>query len=346
MKCSSTTTHYIVCGHETGDMTTQTRTTRLAPSPTGGLHLGNARSFLLNWAIGRREGWSVRLRMDDLETERCSAEAEEAALVALEWLGMDHDGPIIRQTATFASHRAALEKLSEAGLIFACDRSRRELRAAAEALGAPHESGSNLVSTPGMRPEDPAAWCLRTGDVNHRLALEPGEEHVEDALSGTRCFDPLTCFGDPILWTRRDTAAYHLASVVDDLEAGVTDVIRGEDLMPSAALHQRLCRLLGGEAPRWWHLPLVLDHEGRRLAKRDGDLTLTALRARGVPAPRVVGLIAWSCGVQDTRTPMTAAEFVQALDVDALTEWARAESREGGYRLLPEDLDWLERRTT
>lgn len=346
MKCSSITTHYILCRHEAGDMIPQTRTTRLAPSPTGGLHLGNARSFLLNWALGRKEGWSIRMRMDDLDTERCSKQAEETLLESLEWLGIDHDGPIIRQTATLRSHREALERLSETGLVFSCDRSRRELRAAAEALGAPHESGSNLVSTPGMRPENREDWRLRQGELNHRLALEPGTEVVEDALLGTRSFDPLACFGDPILWTRRDTAAYHLASVVDDLEAGVTDVVRGEDLLPSAALHQRLCRLLGDAPPRWWHLPLVLDHEGRRLSKRDGDQTMSTLRARGVAPERVIGLLARASGVQKTRAPMTADEFVQALDVHALSQWAQAESREGGYRLLPEDLDWLERRTT
>lgn len=346
MKCSSTTTHYIVCSHEVGDMIPQTRTTRLAPSPTGGLHLGNARSFLLNWALGRKEGWSIRMRMDDLDTERCSVEAEEALLASLAWLGMDHDGPIIRQRATPANHRMALERLSEAGLIFACDRSRRDLRAAAEALGAPHESGMNLVSTPAMRPEDRAAWGLQDGPLNHRLALAAGEEVVEDVLLGTRFVDPLERFGDPILWTRRDTAAYHLASVVDDLESGVTDVVRGEDLLPSAALHQRLCRLLGGDPPRWWHLPLMLDHQGRRLAKRDGDLTMSTLRQRGIPPERVIGLLARTSGVQETTEPMSLEDFVQALDVRALTEWARAESREGGYRLLPEELDWLERRTT
>ena len=148
----------------------------LFSTPTGGF-FKNKKDFCVGWH---------QMRMDDLDTERCSVEAEEALLASLAWLGMDHDGPIIRQRATPANHRMALERLSEAGLIFACDRSRRDLRAAAEALGAPHESGMNLVSTPAMRPEDRAAWGLQDGPLNHRLALAAGEEVVEDVLLGTR----------------------------------------------------------------------------------------------------------------------------------------------------------------
>lgn len=327
-------------------MPPSSRTTRLAPSPTGDLHLGNVRTLLMNWAIARRSGWEIRMRIDDLDGDRCSPAAEASILANLAWLGIDHDGPVHRQTAGTDGHRAALDALAASGRIFSCDRSRRELRAAAEAAGAPHGAGTNLVSTARMRPEDPGRWGVRPGEHNHRLALEEGLETVTDGFLGERLIDLLPAFGDPILWTRRDTAAYHLANVVDDLEAGVTDVVRGEDLLPSAALHQRLARLLGGTPPRWWHLPLVLDETGRRLAKRDGDLGLGALRDRGVPPERIIGLMARTCGLNPDGIPLEAAEFGTLVELDRIGSWARTESAGGGTRLERTDLERLVEGTT
>ena len=327
-------------------MTTQTATTRLAPSPTGGLHLGNARSFLLNWAIARRSGWRILMRLDDLDADRSSAEAERGLLESLDWLGIDFDGPVLRQSEAGEQYHDALQVLAEKGLVFRCARSRKELREAADALGAPHETGATIRATASMRPTDPEAWTLGGGDLNHRLALEPGAEQVDDRLLGPLSIDPSDAFGDPILWTRRNVAAYHLASVVDDLAHGVTDVIRGEDLLPSAGLHQRMASLLDGSPPRWWHLPLVLDASGRRLAKREGDRTLASFKARGVPPERIIGLLARSSGLQPTLLPMTLSELLDVLDVELLGARAREESARGGHRITEEDIAWLEERTT
>ena len=282
------------------------------------------------------------MRIDDLDRERCSIEAEEAQIAALAWLGLDFDGPPKRQTADMGLYREALEQLAAKDLVFVCDRSRRDLRAAAEALGAPHESGSTIISTPSMRPEAPEAWSLGSGEVNHRLALPPGEESVLDEFMGPSTFDPVQAFGDPILWTRKDAPAYQLATVVDDMVDGITDVVRGEDLLPSAALQQRIGALLGAPNPRWWHLPLIHDADGRRLAKRDDDQTLESLRLRGIAPERVVGLLARTCEVQSTLAPMSADDFLTALDPASLQKWAQRESATGGYRLRPEELNWLQ----
>jgi len=284
--------------------------------------------------------------MDDLDVVRSDPRTERSILDSLAWLGIDHDGSVRRQATDLTPYRAALADLAARGLVFTCSRSRRELRAAAEAIGAPHGDGANIVSTPSMRPTDPACWGVGSGDLNHRLKLDPGEVVIEDRLLGTSRLEPSDRFGDPILWTRRDVPAYQLASVVDDIRFGVTDVVRGEDLVPSAALQQRLCGLLGTKPPTWWHLPLILDEEGRRLAKRDGDLTLDALRASGIPPERVIGLIARTTGLRTALAPMKIGSFIEELDLDRLAAWARAGSAAGGHRLETEDLDWLMQRTS
>ena len=283
--------------------------------------------------------------MDDLDVVRSDPRTERSILDSLAWLGIDHDGPVRRQATDLTPYRAALQDLAQKGLVFTCSRSRRELRAAAEAIGAPHEDGTNVVSTASMRPTEKTRWGIGSGDLNHRLKLDPIEVVVEDRLLGTSRIDPAARFGDPILWTRRDVPAYQLASVVDDIRFGVTDVVRGEDLVGSAALQQHLCRLLGGKPPDWWHLPLILDSEGRRLSKRDGDLTLDSLRAAGTPAERVIGLIACSTGLRTSPVPMKIGSFLEELDPDRLSTWAKAGAEAGGHRLETKDLNWLMQRT-
>ena len=322
-------------------MQDRSRTTRLAPSPTGGLHLGNARSFLLCWALGRKLGWKVLLRIEDLDEERCTPAHEKAIIESLRWLGIDWDDEPVRQSARVDTHRVALEQLDGAGLLFACDRSRRELRAAAEAAGAPHETGSNLVSTEAMRPEDPALHHFIAGDRNHRMKIEQGVEDLTDELLGTSRHDLAAEFGDPIVWTRKDLASYQLAVVVDDLAQGVTDVVRGDDLLSSAALQQRIARSLEGESPDWWHLPLVLDEHGERLSKRKDDQTLESMREEGIPAERVIGLLAMSCGMLERPEPMDGNDFLETIDPASLQAWARESSRRGGDRIDTTALSWL-----
>ena len=318
-------------------MTDSTRTTRLAPSPTGALHLGNARSLLLCWAIGRARGWRILLRMEDLDGERCSRESEAMILEDMEWLGLDWDGEMIRQSDDIERHRKSVRDAAESGAIFQCTRSRRELRETSDAMSAPHEGGPKARSTFEMRPTDTERYRFSEGEHNHRATIARGNVLIDDRILGAYECDPLEMFGDPIVWTRRDTPSYQLAVVLDDAHHGITDVIRGEDLLPSAALQSRLAELFGMPSPRWWHVPLMRDHEGRRLAKRDQDETLTQMKSRGIQRRHLIQHLAQSCGFHEPY-PTTATEFADKLDHESIVSWSKETSLEGGDR-LPQDIE-------
>jgi glutamyl-tRNA synthetase len=310
--------------------------TRLAPSPTGDLHLGNARTFLLNWALARHESWSILLRHEDLDSSRASQKIARDIESSLIWLGLDWDEGPIHQSDDPTPSRDAMKRLGDARRTFRSELSRREIR---EALGAPHSG--ELRFPDKLRPREATEWGFVDPTAGHRLAMEPGAETVEDQLHGTCTFDPASEAGDLVVWTRDGTPGYQLAVVVDDLRQGVTDVVRGDDLLPSAARQQRIARALGASrAPRWWHLPLVHDVEGRRLAKRDGDDGLTALRDAGVPADRVVGLLLHRSGLVADLCPRSAGEAIGLIDRDALRTLVVRERRTP-CRLAPEDLAWL-----
>jgi glutamyl-tRNA synthetase len=302
--------------------------------------------LLICWALGRKLGWRILLRSEDLDRERCSAEADQEILESLAWLGIDWDEPPTWQSREMAQYRTAIAHLETAGLLFACDRSRRELRAAAEAAGAPHGAGTTVISTAAMRPKDESRYRFMPGERNHRVLIEEGIEEIDDELLGRTCHDVAAEFGDPITWTRKDAPSYQFAVVVDDLRQGVTDVVRGDDLLASAALQARIARMLEGTPPRWWHLPLLLDPEGRRLSKRHGDETLFSMRGAGIPVERVIGLLARTCEMQENLELMSTKDFLDALDPASLQEWAKRTSSQGGDRLAPSDLAWLAESTT
>ena len=310
---------------------------RLAPSPTGDLHLGNVRTFLLNWSLARNLGWTLLLRHEDLDATRASADQLEAIQTSMRRLGLDWDGRPIRQSEDLSAYRDAMRRLAASKMVFRSDLSRREVR---EALGAPHAGGERRFP-PHLRPGPGAAWSFTDESEGHRFAMPPGIEPVEDVLLGEHRFDPAGEIGDPVVWTRDGRPAYQLAVVVDDRNHGVTDVVRGEDLLASAARQQRLARALDRRAtPRWWHLPLVTDERGRRLAKRDGDRGLRSYLDHGVAPASIVGLIAFRSGLQDIRRPMDLARFRRLVDRDALDALV-ARERERPCRILDEDHRWL-----
>lgn len=312
---------------------------RLAPSPTGPLHLGNACTFLVNWALARRLGWRLVLRIEDLDASRVAA-AGDTTLADLAWLGVDHDGEPVRQSDRLSHYERAMRRLADAGLVFESPHSRAELREAAAALSAPHAGERGPAFPAALRPAPGPAWAFTRGDVNHRFAVAPGAEPVHDEVQGGASFDLAATEGDFIVWTKSGYPAYQLAVVVDDLLQGVTDVVRGEDLLASAAMQQRLYRALGSPPPRWWHLPLVHDAEGRRMAKRRDSTSLASLRAAGADAARVVGLVAWWIGVQPHREPMATEVFRQRLEPSMLRAWAIA-ARTRPPTLCPGTLEWL-----
>lgn len=309
--------------------------TRLAPSPTGALHLGNARTFLVNWALARRQGWRVVLRVEDLDTPRVKPGVVELTIDLLRWLGMDWDvGPLV-QSADLAPYHAAMERLAGLGLVYPCSLTRKEIE---EAASAPQEGSHEVVFPaslrPGVRPgaftDDAPSW---------RLVVEPGEVAYVDDFAGPQRFDVSRTIGDFIVWTRRDPQragqpAYQLAVVVDDARQGVTRVVRGDDLLESAARQLLLYRALGlGPEPAYLHLPLVRGEDGRRLAKRHGDTRLDMYRSRGVRPERVIGLVAYWCGLLPRREELSITEFREGLNLHTMPR--------GGVTFTAEDDAWL-----
>jgi glutamyl-tRNA synthetase len=300
-------------------MSAAPRTTRLAPTPSGALHVGNARTFLATWALARHEGWRVLLRLEDLDLGRVKAGAHQASIDDLRWLSIDWDGEPLVQSNDLAPYRAAFAALAARGLTFRCDRSRSEIRSAAS---APHAEDGETRYPPELRPPEP--WPRAVGDAegdwlaNHRLRVDPAPEAVRDELLGPRTFDPGLEAGDLVVWTKLGVPAYQLAVVVDDARQAVTDVVRGDDLLASAARQQLIARHLGISHARWWHLPLVYGLDGKRLAKRHGAHSLAALRAAKVEPARVIGWCAWSLGLVTERTPLGAREFLAMTSPESL----------------------------
>lgn len=293
--------------------------TRLAPSPTGALHLGNARTFLATWALARARGWRIVLRIEDLDTPRVKPETIAATISTLEWLGIDWDeGPLI-QSHDLEHHRRAMGSLAARGLAYPSDATRSEVEDAAAglALSAPQAGAHDTAFPASLRPPDagqPREFTAELAATNWRYLVPPGEVVVEDAFAGSRAFDVASIVGDFVVWTKRGGPAYQLAVVVDDARQGVTQVVRGDDLLDSAARQMLLIGALGlSPRPAYTHLPLVLGPDGRRLAKRHGDTRVETYRARGVDPERLVGLMGWWCGLTRERRAMSAAEFLGGL---------------------------------
>lgn len=286
--------------------------TRLAPSPTGALHLGNARTFLVNWAIARRNGWSILLRIEDLDGPRVKPGAIESCIETLRWLGIEWDeGPLI-QSRDLDRHVAAMRSLASRGLAYPCELTRSQIE---EAASAPHAGGSEVCFPAALRPEDRGPREFLDTGANWRFATPDVAVEFVDGFAGPQRLVPAATIGDFVVWTRRGQPAYQMAVVVDDHHQRVTRVVRGDDLLDSAARQLLLYRALGyTPEPAYTHLPLVVGSDGRRLAKRHGDTRLDTYRAAGVPAERVIGLLALWCGVIPERAGLSGAEFCSALD--------------------------------
>lgn len=298
--------------------------TRLAPSPTGTLHLGNALTFVVNWALARRLGWRVVLRIEDLDRSRVREGAADEAVAVLGWLGLDWDDGPIKQSDDLSPYRQALEQLRAAGLLYPCDATRKEI---AESASAPHTSDGQ-TRYPGINrpPAGPLAEASREvrdvlGDdaFAWRVMVPDGEVAFVDEVLGPQSVNVQQQVGDFALATKAGLPAYQLAVVVDDARQGVTDVVRGDDLLMSTPRQIVLYRLLGLEAvPRYWHLPLVTGADGRRMAKRHDSVRLTTHMEAGIPGERIVGLLAKWAGLTDQRQPMSPRDFAARLDPDRL----------------------------
>lgn len=299
---------------------------RLAPSPNGQLHLGHARSFVLAWFSIRSRAGRLILRIDDLDPSRCTAEYEQGVLRDLEWLGLTWDGPITRQSDRGPAYRAALEPLMQADLVYPCICTRREI-----SLSAPHAADPNQTY-PGTCSKRFAS--LAEAQATGRNALlrmrVPSESlSITDQLFGTYTEDLSQTSGDFPLFTREGLASYQFATVVDDQASAVTEVLRGDDLLPSSTRQALLQDALHYPRPNWIHVPLVCEANGHRLAKRSQDRPLAALRAAGLDPRILLSWIARTAGLPAPE-PLTLAELLphyQApqpgrspiLDTEALT---------------------------
>jgi glutamyl-tRNA synthetase len=278
---------------------------RFAPSPTGPLHLGNARTALLAWLDARARGGALLLRVEDLDGPRVRPGMEARLLDELRWLGLDWDeGPDVggpagpyRQSELWARHAAALERLRAAGLAYPCFCSRAEIAAAATAPHGPSDEGPRYPGTcRALAPEEVARRSALRRPA-WRLRVEPGEVGFDDGVHGRAAFDVAASTGDFVVARADGLAAYQLAVAVDDAAMGVTDVVRGDDLLPSTARQLLVYRALGLAPPRFAHVPLVVGEDGARLAKRHGALSLGELRERGADPRAVVGLLGALCGL-------------------------------------------------
>lgn len=290
---------------------------RLAPSPTGRLHLGHARSFLLAWWSVRSRGGHIVMRLEDLDVPRMRPGMADAALEDLEWLGLDWDGAPLLQSTGLDRIRAAVDQLVEAGLAYACVCSRGDVRTAASAP----QQGEGELRYPGtcrdrFRSLEEAVHV--TGkDASLRFRVPAARVQLTDDFVGPASFDPAAEVGDFVIARRDRSPGYQLAVVVDDAHQGVTEVLRGDDLLPSTARQWLLQRALGVPHPRWVHVPLVVDEAGRRLAKRADDLSLAELRALGVDPRAVVSWAARASGM-DVPERVSAREAVGAFELALL----------------------------
>lgn len=270
---------------------------RLAPSPTGLLHLGHARTFLLAWWHARSRGGHILLRIEDLDGPRAKPEFSEAACRDLEWLGLDWDGPALLQSARKPRFDAAIQELLQRGRAYACICSRGDL---ANAASAPH-AGQSEPRYPGTC-RDRFASVAEAERVSGRAAgvrlrVPPGPVVMDDAISGAAAWDVEAEVGDFLIGRRGGGASYQLAVAIDDAEQGVTEVVRGDDLLPSTPRQWHVREQLGLRHPSFAHVPLVTDEHGRRLSKRAADLGLAELRERGVDPRHVVAWAARSAGM-------------------------------------------------
>lgn len=289
---------------------------RFAPSPTGDLHVGNLRTALVAWLAARAEGERFLVRVEDLDRLNSSVECERRQLADLAALGLDWDGAPVRQSDRFDRHRAAIAELSAKGLTYPCFCTRREIR---EANRAPHGDPSSDRYPGTCRELSDAERAERARERPAAIRLRTGGERVTvvDEVVGE-----LTVELDDFVLQRNDgIPAYHVAVVVDDAEQGVTQVVRGDDLVTSTPRHVYLQRLLGLPTPRYAHVPLVVGPGGDRLAKRDGAVTLPELAESGVGPDDVLSALAWSLGLAGKGEAVTASALVDRFAADELARY-------------------------
>ena len=301
---------------------TKTLRGRFAPSPSGRMHLGNAWSALLAWLSVRSRGGTMVLRLEDLDPDRCKRPLCDGVEEDLRWLGLDWDeggsagGPEFYQSQRSEIYRAALEQLEQQGLLYPCFCTRGQLHAP----NAPHRSDGEVIYPGTCRDLSAEERTVRARTRHPAVRIRVPDEEIGfvDRLQGAYGENLARDCGDFILRRSDGVYAYQLAVVVDDALMGVTEVTRGSDLLTSTPRQIYLQQLLDFDTPDYCHVPLLCAPDGRRLSKRESDLTLQSLRERGVRPEEIVGRLACAAGLIDRPEPISARELVPVFDVHKL----------------------------
>ncbi|HYC04422.1 MAG TPA: glutamate--tRNA ligase [Azospirillaceae bacterium] len=305
---------------------------RFAPSPTGLLHIGNTRAALLNWLFARRHGGSFMLRMDDTDRERSTPEFAAAIEQDLRWLGLEWDR-FARQSDRLDRYAVAVEKLKAAGRLYPCYETAEELGLKRKAQLAQHKPPLYDRAALRLTDADRARLEAEGRRPHWRLKLEHEPVGWDDLIRGQQGFHGRD-LSDPVLVREDGQPLYTFASVVDDIELGITHVIRGEDHVANTAVQVQLCEALGGTPPHYAHFPLITDAEGHGLSKRLGSLSLRSLREEaGVEPMAILSLLA-KLGTSDAvEARATLDELAAEFDLDKVGR--------GTPKFATDDLDRL-----
>ncbi len=284
-------------------------TGRFAMTPSGRMHLGNVFSALMAWLSARSTGGEMVFRNENLDTVRCTDEYAQLVKEDLLWLGLDWDRETPRQSERSEAYEAALEVFESKGLVFPCWCTRGELNAAS----APHASDGHRIYPGTCRGLTAEERALKKAKPSLRLIVPDETVTFTDGLYGPRSENLKTECGDFVIRKADGVFAYQLAVVVDDIYGGITQVVRGSDLLSSTARQIYIYRLLGAEPPAFAHIPMLLAPDGRRLSKRERDLDLGSLRERRKPE-ELVGLLAYTAGIIPKPESVSARELIREFD--------------------------------
>ena len=286
---------------------------RFAPTPSGRMHLGNVFAALIAWASVRSRDGEMVLRMEDLDTQRTSGEFAQVLREDLNWLGLSYDRETPPQSQRSDAYDRYFDRLREMGLIYPCYCTRSQLHS----VNAPHLSDGTYVYTGTCRHLTEAQRLAFDRKPAWRVVVPDKIWQVEDLVQGHYELNLATQCGDMVMRRADGVYVYQLAVTVDDGEAGVTEVVRGMDLLSSAPRQMYLQELFGFPHPRYGHVPMLLAPDGRRLSKRDRDLDLGELRKRVTPE-KLIGTLAFAAGLIDRNESLSARELAAEFSWDAL----------------------------
>ena len=286
---------------------------RFAPTPSGRMHLGNVFAALMAWVSVKSRDGEMVLRMEDLDTQRTSADFAAVLRDDLAWLGLTHDRETPPQSQRSAAYDTYFDRLREMGLIYPCYCTRSQLHS----VNAPHLSDGTYVYTGTCRGLTEGERSKFDRKPAWRVIVPDKVWTVEDLVQGHYELNLFDQCGDMVMRRADGIYVYQLAVTVDDGEAGVTEVVRGMDLLSSAPRQMYLQELFGFEHPTYAHVPMLLAPDGRRLSKRDKDLDLGELR-KHVTAEQLIGTLAHAAGLIDRNTPLSAKELAAVFSWEKL----------------------------